>query len=53
MGVVLPAFIPPIVSALVSLLLLPENPAPLAYASGTLGSYSNKRLSVYSPFLTS
>ena len=37
MGVVLPAFIPPIVSALVSLFLLPENPAPLAYASGTLG----------------
>jgi len=38
MGVVLPAFIPPIVSALLAFLLSPANPAPTAYVSGVLGT---------------
>lgn len=38
MGVVLPAFVPPIVSALFAFLLAPNNPAPTAYVSGVLGT---------------
>ncbi len=38
MGIVLPAFIPPIVSALLAFVLSPANPAPTAYVSGVLGT---------------
>ncbi|MEM2205168.1 MAG: hypothetical protein DSO02_03800 [Hadesarchaea archaeon] len=37
-GIVMPAFLPPLFSALVALLLGGENAAPLAYLSGTLGT---------------
>jgi len=37
-GVLMPAFIPPILAALVALLLLPENAPALAYVSGSLGT---------------
>ncbi len=38
MGVVMPAFIPPLVSAGLALLLSPAHPAPVAYISGTMGT---------------
>ncbi len=38
MGIALPAFIPPIVAAVTSLLIAPENPVAVAYVSGTLGT---------------
>lgn len=38
MGIVMPAFIPPLVSAGLALLLSREHPAPVAYISGTLGT---------------
>ena len=34
----MPAFIPPLVSAGLALLLAHDNPAPVAYISGTLGT---------------
>ncbi|RLG61138.1 hypothetical protein DRN86_00690 [Candidatus Geothermarchaeota archaeon] len=37
-GIILPAFIPPLISAMIAMLLLPENPAGLAYASGVMGT---------------
>lgn len=37
-GIALPPFIPPIASALLALLLVPSNPAPIAYISGVLGT---------------
>ena len=37
-GVVIPAFIPPIISALIAFILYPDNPAPVAYVSGALGT---------------
>ncbi len=38
MGIVMPAFIPPLASAGLALLLARTNPAPVAYISGTLGT---------------
>lgn len=37
LGVVMPAMVAPLAAALAALWLMPENPAPLAYVSGTLG----------------
>jgi len=37
-GIIIPAFIPPLLSALIALILYPENPAPIAYTSGVLGT---------------
>jgi len=37
-GITLPALIPPIFSAIISFLLFSQNPAPLAYISGVLGT---------------
>ncbi len=37
-GIAMPAFIPPLVSAGLALLLARENPAPVAFISGTLGT---------------
>ncbi len=37
-GIVVPLFIPPILAALVALLLAPDFSAPVAYISGTLGT---------------
>ena len=37
-GIVTPSFLPPIVAAVVSYLLVPGSPAVVAYASGTLGT---------------
>lgn len=37
-GITMPVLIPPIVSALLALLLARENPAPVAYISGVLGT---------------
>ena len=36
-GIGMPAFIPPIVAALLALIFAPLNPAPVAYISGVLG----------------
>ena len=36
-GIAMPAFIPPLVSAVLAMLLSPHNAAPVAYISGTLG----------------
>jgi len=36
-GIVLPAFIPPIFSAIISLILVPNFPAPVAFISGVAG----------------
>jgi uncharacterized membrane protein len=38
MGIVMPAFVPPLVSAGLGLLLSSAHPAPVAYISGTLGT---------------
>ena len=38
MGIVMPFFIPPLISALLALILSPTNPTPVAYISGTLGT---------------
>ncbi len=38
MGIVMPAFIPPLASAGLALLLARSHPAPVAYISGTLGT---------------
>ncbi len=37
-GIAMPAFLPPIIAALLALFLAPENPAVVAYVSGTLGT---------------
>lgn len=37
LGIAMPVFIPPVIAALLSLLLSPEKSAPLAYIGGTLG----------------
>ncbi|MCD5396064.1 MAG: DUF1614 domain-containing protein [Candidatus Pacebacteria bacterium] len=37
-GIILPALIPPIFSALFALIFSPQNPAPCAYIAGTLGT---------------
>ncbi|HEY83267.1 MAG TPA: DUF1614 domain-containing protein [Dehalococcoidia bacterium] len=37
-GIVMPAWIPPVISAGLALLLARDNPAPVAYISGTLGT---------------
>ena len=37
-GITMPALIPPVVSALVAFFLFRENPAPLAYSSGVIGT---------------
>jgi uncharacterized membrane protein len=37
-GIILPAFIPPIFSALFALIFFPQNPAACAYIAGTLGT---------------
>ncbi|HDI82329.1 MAG TPA: DUF1614 domain-containing protein [candidate division WOR-3 bacterium] len=37
-GITMPALIPPVVSALVAILLFRENPAPLAYSAGVIGT---------------
>lgn len=37
-GIVMPAWIPPLVSAGLAFLLARENPAPVAYISGTVGT---------------
>lgn len=37
-GIVMPAFIPPIISAILALILAPENAAPVAYISGVMGT---------------
>jgi len=37
-GITMPALIPPLVSALVAFLLFRENPAPLAYSAGVIGT---------------
>jgi uncharacterized membrane protein len=37
-GITLPVFLPPVITALVALLLASESAAPLAYISGTLGT---------------
>jgi uncharacterized membrane protein len=37
LGVAMPAMVAPLAAALAALWLMPENPAPLAYVSGTLG----------------
>ena len=37
-GIILPAFIPPVFSALFALIFMPQNPAPCAYIAGTLGT---------------
>ncbi|MHC1625503.1 MAG: DUF1614 domain-containing protein [Methermicoccaceae archaeon] len=38
LGIVMPAFVPPVVSALLALLLSPENPAGVAFCAGVLGT---------------
>jgi len=38
LGIAIPAFIPPIVAALVALIIARENPAVVAYLAGTLGT---------------
>lgn len=38
MGIAVPIFIPPILTAIVALILAPRNPAPLAYIAGSLGT---------------
>ena len=38
MGIALPAFIPPVVSALLAMMLAPKNPAPVAYITGAVGT---------------
>jgi uncharacterized membrane protein len=37
-GIAMPAFIPPIISAVMALILAPSAPAPVAYISGVLGT---------------
>ncbi len=37
-GIAVPIFIPPLVTAIVALILAPRNPAPLAYVAGSLGT---------------
>jgi uncharacterized membrane protein len=37
-GITMPAFIPPIVSAILAVILAPRNPAAVAYISGVLGT---------------
>ncbi|MBI4734050.1 MAG: DUF1614 domain-containing protein [Rubrobacteridae bacterium] len=37
-GIAMPAFIPPVISAILALLLAPNNAAPVAYISGVLGT---------------
>jgi uncharacterized membrane protein len=37
-GIVIPAWIPPLISAGLAFLLARDNPAPVAYISGTVGT---------------
>ncbi|KAA0000426.1 MAG: DUF1614 domain-containing protein [Thermoplasmata archaeon] len=37
-GIAMPAFLPPLIAASLSILFAPENPAVVAYVSGTLGT---------------
>ena len=37
-GIAVPIFIPPIITAIIALILSPYNPAPLAYIAGSLGT---------------
>lgn len=37
-GITMPALVPPVLSAITALILAPENPAPVAYISGVLGT---------------
>jgi len=37
-GIMLPAFIPPIIASILALILAPNNPAPLAYSAGVVGT---------------
>jgi uncharacterized membrane protein len=37
-GIAVPIFIPPLITAIVALMLSPQNPAPLAYIAGSLGT---------------
>ncbi len=37
-GIAMPAFIPPVISAILAFLLAPKDPAPVAYISGVLGT---------------
>ncbi len=37
-GIAMPALLPPLISALVAIFIAPENPVPVAYVSGTLGT---------------
>lgn len=37
-GITMPALVPPVLSAILALILAPENPAPVAYISGVLGT---------------
>jgi len=37
-GIAMPAFIPPFLSAILALIFSPHNPVPVAYISGTLGT---------------
>jgi uncharacterized membrane protein len=38
LGITVPVFLPPVITALVALLLEPKSAGPLAYISGTLGT---------------
>lgn len=38
LGIVTPFFIPPLIAAILAMLLNPHDPAPIAYVSGTLGA---------------
>lgn len=38
LGIVTPAYIPPIATAIISYVIYPFNPAPIAFAAGTLGT---------------
>ncbi len=38
MGIALPAFLPPIVAAITAIFISPENPVPVAYIAGTMGT---------------
>ena len=38
LGIVTPAFIPPLITAIVSFIVYPLNPAPIAFTAGTIGT---------------
>ncbi|MCL6472025.1 MAG: DUF1614 domain-containing protein [Firmicutes bacterium] len=43
-GIAMPAFIPPIISAILAYTLAPDNPAPVAFISGVLGTLTGADL---------